>query len=255
MKANPYLGKLIVFEGLDGSGQTTQAQLLAKWFMDKRNQLAFYTKEPTDGPVGSLLKLVLSNRLVCANGNKKHGPLDEITMALFFAADRADHLHNEITAKLKDSIQVIADRYYLSSLAYQSLAVDYDWIKEINKHTLRPDLTFFLDVPPLVCVKRMQAQRWHVELYEDLSNLERVHSNFMQSIQKQIIEGERIEILDGNQPAKDVHKQVVKKTKAFLKSVVTQKKNKPSKKALEQMELLMETPPLTEKEIAAFQQG
>ena len=255
MKPNPYLGKLIVFESLDGSGQTTQAQLLAKWFMEKRDQLAFYTKEPTDGPVGSLLKLVLSNRLVCANGDKKHGPLDEITMALFFAADRADHLHNEISSKLKNSIQVIADRYYLSSLAYQSLVVDYEWIKEINKHTIRPDLTFFLDVPPMVCVKRMQAQRWHVELYEDLSNLERVHSNFMQAIQRQVVEGEKIEILDGNQPAKDVHKQVVKKTKSFLKSVATYKKKKLSKKALHQMELLMETAPLTEKEIAAYQQG
>ncbi|MDQ5844868.1 MAG: hypothetical protein M3539_06180, partial [Acidobacteriota bacterium] len=89
----------------------------------------------------------------------------------------------------------------------------------------------------------------------DLSNLERVHSNFMQAIQRQAAEGEKIEILDGNQPAKDVHKQVVRRAKAFLKSVATNKKKKLSKKALHQMELLMETAPLTEKEIAAYQQG
>src|SRR5712692_10005996 len=112
MIQNPHRGKLIVFEGLDGSGQTTQAQLLTKWFLEKRNQLAYYTKEPTDGPIGALLKLALNNRLVCARGSKKPGPLDEVTMALFFAADRSDHLNSEIVPKLEDGIHVITDRYY-----------------------------------------------------------------------------------------------------------------------------------------------
>src|SRR5207253_8947162 len=113
----------------------------------------------------------------------------------------------------------IADRYYLSSLAYQSVDADYQWIKEINKNIVRPDLTIFLDVPPKICVKRMLSQRWHVELYEDLDNLERVRKNFLLAIEKSKTEGERIEIIDGYQPPKDVHKAVVQSVKNFLRLI------------------------------------
>lgn len=250
MKQNPYPGRFIVFEGLDGSGQTTQAQLLTKWFQEKRGQLAYYTKEPTDGPVGALLKLVLSRRLGCAKSNKEHDPLDEITMALFFAADRSDHLNNEIFPKLKQEIHVIGDRYYLSSLAYQSVLADYEWIEEINRHTIQPDLTFFLDVPPALCVKRMQAQRWHVEIYEDLSNLEKVQRNFHYAIERRRKEGERIEIVNGNEPLKDVHRAIVQRVKHFLKSKTTLPEHD------QQLNLrLEETEALTEAEIANHQEG
>ncbi len=253
MIANPHRGKLIVFEGLDGSGQTTQAQLLAKWFLDKRDQLAYYTKEPTDGPIGSLLKLALSNRLVCVNGGKKPGPLDEITMGLAFAADRSDHLYNEIVPKLKDGIHVITDRYYLSSLAYQSVVAEYDWIKEINRHSLQPDLTIYLEVPPTICLKRMQSQRWHMELYEDLRNLEKVQKNFTRAIVELTSQGERIRVIDGNDPVKDVHRKVVLTIKELLRSTATRGKSRSKHQG--QMKLLMETEPLNETEIAAHQEG
>lgn len=254
MTPNPHLGRFLVFEGLDGSGQTTQAQLLAKWFMERRKQLAYYTKEPTEGPIGCLLRLALRNRLVSANGKKKSAPLDEITMTLFFAADRGDHLNDEVVPKLKDGIHVIADRYYLSSLAYQSVVADYEWIREINRHFLRPDFTFFLNVPPAICLKRMLAQRWHMELYEDLSNLEKVQLNYERSIRKLRNEGERIEIIDGNDPVKDVHRNVVQLTKRFLKSQATRAKSSRLQQR-RQLELLMEAEPLSEKEIAAHHEG
>lgn len=259
MKANFSRGKFIVFEGLDGSGQTTQAHLLTKWFMEKRNQLAYYTKEPTDGPIGALLKLILSKRLFCTAYNGNGGPRrpDETSMALFFAADRADHLSNEVFPKLNDGVHVIGDRYYLSSLAYQSVDADYQWIKEINKNIIRPDLTIFLDVPPTVCVKRMLAQRWHVELYEDQDNLERVRQNFLLAISKSQTESERIEIVDGYLPPKDVHRAVVQAVKNYLQFVITAEKNKhePQQHPDKQLDLLMETEPLTEPEIAAFHVG
>jgi len=242
-----------VFEGLDGSGQTTQAQLLTKWFGEKRGQLAYYTKEPTDGPVGALLKLSLSKRLVSARSNQKQEPIDEITMALFFAADRQDHLANDIVPKLKSGIHVIADRYYLSSLAYQSMRADYQWIKEINKHAIRPDLTIFLEAPAAICVKRMQAQRWHVELYEDLTTLEAVQQSFLYAITQLRSEGERIEQVNANQPAKDVHRIIVQMTKNFIKSALEPNKSRPDHKR--QMGLLMETEPLSEEEIASHQEG
>lgn len=254
MTENPYPGKLIVFEGLDGSGQTTQAQLLTKWFGEKRSQLAYYTKEPTEGPIGALLKLSLSNRLVSTKSNRKHEPLDPITMALFFAADRQDHLNNDVIPKLKNGIHVVADRYYLSSLAYQSIRGDYDWIKQINKHSIRPDLTVYLEAPPAICVKRMQAQRWHVELYEDLTTLESVQQNFIYAIEQLRSEGERIEVINANQPAKDVHRIVVQIVKNFLRSSIGSGSSR-TEGARKQLGLLMKAEPLSEAEIASHQEG
>jgi dTMP kinase len=212
MTTNPHPGKLIVFEGLDGSGQTTQAHLLTKWFSEAGKQRAYYTKEPSEGPVGAMLRLALRHRLG-ASSQQTFGPLDEVTMALFFAADRADHLYNEIIPKLKDGVHVITDRYYLSSLAYQSVVADYDWIKQINSHALRPDLTIFLDVLPATCVKRMQAHRWQVERYEELRNLERVRDNYLSSINKLRDQGERIEIVAGEQTVEAVQQEIVRLVK------------------------------------------
>ncbi len=240
-----------MFEGLDGSGQTTQAHLLTRWFLEKQKQLAYYTKEPTEGPVGSLLKLALNKRLVCHSEAHGYGPMNETTMALLFAADRADHLNNEINPKLQDGVHVISDRYYLSSLAYQSVGADYEWIKLINRNFLRPDLTFFLDVPPEVCFKRMQAQRWHMELYEDLVNLKRVRANFEQAISDLKQMGEQIVILDGNQPVQDVHRMIVQETKKLMATM-----QEPRLSTSEvQVDVQMEAQPFTEREIAAHQEG
>ncbi|MBC8031821.1 MAG: dTMP kinase [Pyrinomonadaceae bacterium] len=257
MRINTEKGKFIVFEGLDGSGQTTQANLLTKWIMEKRGQFAYYTKEPTDGPLGLMLRLFLSKRLYCApnNGNATPRRPDETTMALCFAADRADHLHNEILPKLKDTVHVIADRYYHSSLAYQSVDAELPWIREINRNIVRPDLTLFLDVPPAICMKRMQSQRWHVELYEDLDNLEKVRKNFLLTLDKSKAEGERIEIISGHQSSKDVHRDVVQAVKSYFRTVLISERHTQAKEHPEkgQLELLNETEPLSEPEIAALQ--
>lgn len=256
MKINVEEGKFIVLEGLDGSGQTTQANLLTKWMAEKRSQFAYYTKEPTDGPLGLMLRLFLSKRLYCApNGNGVPRRPDETTMALCFAADRADHLHNEIIPKLKDGVHVIADRYYHSSLAYQSVDAELPWIREINKNIIRPDLTLFLDVPPPICMKRMQAQRWHVELYEDLDNLEKVRKNFLLTLEKSKAEGERVEIVSGHQSPREVHRDIVQAVKNYFRTVLANDRQ-PHPRDLpphEQLQLLNETEPLSEPEIAACQ--
>lgn len=209
-------GKFIVFEGLDGCGSTTQAELLKQWF-EERNQPVYYTKEPTTGPFGSIIRLFLSKRIGVMRGPNQFEPLDEETLALAFAADRMDHLHNEISPKLDAGITIIADRYYLSSLAYQATSLDYKWLKAINSRCPRPDITIFLDVPPAVCKKRMEKQRWHVELYEEVGVLERVRSNYFSAIQDLIHDGERIEIVDGNRSISEVQKEVLSLVKSLLK--------------------------------------
>lgn len=213
-------GKFIVFEGLDGSGSTTQADLLKRWLEDK-GQPVYYTKEPTEGPIGFVIRLFLSKRIGSARDNDFFQPLDETTLALAFAADRSDHLHNEIIPKLESGIIVIADRYYLSSLAYQSLTVDYDWVKLINSRFRSPDLTFFLDVPSVVCKKRMEKQRWHVELYEEVAKLELVRAQYYAGIKDLSDQNQAIEIIDGNRPIQDIHREVTQKVKALLKGTFT----------------------------------
>lgn len=198
-------GIFITVEGLDGSGLTTQADLLRGALEDEGRE-TFLTKEPSEGPAGSLIRLALAKRL----------GLDEETMALLFAADRTDHLHTEILPRLRSGFVVICDRYYLSTYAYQAIDLEIDWLKAINSRAMRPDLTIFLDVPPEVCERRMKKQRWHVELYEEVSVLTEVRANYLRAVKELQMRGESIEVVDGNVPIRDVHKAIQKVVRRYL---------------------------------------
>lgn len=200
----------IVFEGLDGSGITTQA-LLLRDYLENKGWTPFLTKEPTDGPVGSILRMILARRITVASHDAEKMPFDSHALALLFAADRLDHLLVDVLPKLENGIIVISDRYYLSSLAYQSLDVDMAWLLQINSRSIKPDLTVLLSVPPVICKKRMERQRWHVELYEEIPKLEKIWENYLSAVDKLKKErSERIEIVDGNRPIEQVHRDIVK---------------------------------------------
>jgi dTMP kinase len=206
-------GKFIALEGTDGAGITTQAELLKRW-LDEQNRLSYLTKEPTAGPVGAIIRLALSRRLFSpvdggVGSDGRFASIDSATLALMFAADRMDHLVTDIIPKVERGISVIADRYWLSSFAYQGVDLQYDWVRQINSKCLTPDLTIFLDVPAEIAKKRMDAQRWHVELFEDTQKLAFVRKNYHECIKKMQAEGHKIFILDGNQPVKVVRKNVV----------------------------------------------
>lgn len=226
-------GTFMVFEGIDGSGVTTQSELLRNW-LQKRGYEVFFTKEPTDGPAGAMVRLCLAKRLAARPETTLSEPLDAATLSLLFAADRMDHLHNDILPRLRSGVVIISDRYYLSSYAYQSLEVDLDWVKQINSKCLKPDLTLLIDVPAEICKKRMERQRWHVELYEDVEKLERVRKNYLMVARDLVVEGEKIEVLDGNQPMNTVHLQVLKAVRKVLSRA-------PSIGTLEQLALLENT--------------
>lgn len=112
-------GIFIVLEGPDGSGQSTQTELLARWFK-KNNRRVFVTKEPTNSLIGGIIRSIL----------KKEWQVDMKTLQLLFAADRAYHLRAEIEPFLKKGIDVISDRYILSTLAFGSLEEELEWLKE-----------------------------------------------------------------------------------------------------------------------------
>lgn len=162
-------GLFIVLEGIDGSGSTTHARLLAD-ALRSRGHRVVVTCEPSTGPVGSLIRGALQRRLLAPDAVTPH-EFDWTTLALLFAADRTDHLHSIIVPALRAGSVVISDRYDLSSLAYQSLTAHdgsdpVPWIRELNAQALRPDLTLVIDVPAEVAEERRRARGGVEELFE-----------------------------------------------------------------------------------------
>ncbi len=161
-------GIFIVFEGPDGSGQSTQADLLEKWF-EKRNVRVFSTKEPTSSLIGGIIRSIL----------KGEWRVNMKTLQLLFSADRSYHLKKEIIPFLKKGINVISDRYLLSTLAFGSLEENLDWLKQINSDFPEPDLTFILNVPGQVCAERIAKNRFGFEIFETADKLERIRENYL----------------------------------------------------------------------------
>jgi dTMP kinase len=124
-------------------------------------------------------------------------PLGDDVMALLYAADRLDHYRQDILPRLERGVDVVCDRYRLSSLAYQSLGADLGWVVTLNQRAPQPDLTIFLDVPPEICRDRMAHRQGAVELYEEESKIRRVREHYLQLIPQAQAAGERIVIVDG----------------------------------------------------------
>lgn len=193
-------GPFIVFEGLDGSGRTTQAELLKSRLEENDDRRVYLTREPSDGPVGNLIRLALRRRIT----------LDPKAMALLFAADRIDHLAWEIIEKRSQDVTVICDRYYLSSFAYQLLDApgDLDWLERINAKAVSPDLTIMIDVSAEVCMERIQRRGEHIELFEELECLRAVRENYLSLARGPRRQSDAIFVVDGNQSRERVHAEV-----------------------------------------------
>jgi dTMP kinase len=161
-------GHFIVIEGVDGAGTTTHARILCERLRALRVAVHL-SAEPSGGPIGALLRQALKRRVVAA-GPGVGQPLGWSTMGLLFAADRMDHLAAELLPNLGEGVTVVCDRYYHSSVAYQSLAgggiESVSWLREINAQARRPDLTIVLDAPPDVAAKRRKDRGGGLEIYD-----------------------------------------------------------------------------------------
>lgn len=159
-------GKFIVIEGLDGSGKTTQIRLLSARLRSMGRTVA-ETAEPTASATGGLIRDALSGLT----------PRTGTEIAALFMADRVAHnVHpvNGINALLEKGMDVICDRYYYSSLAYQGCVSDPDWVFHINvdcPEIRRPDLCVFLDLDDETCLRRMEQGRAYQEIYENENTL------------------------------------------------------------------------------------
>ncbi len=178
-------GNFIVLEGVDGAGTTTHTKLLANGLGD-RGLPVHITREPSDGPVGMLLRQILTGRIIVP-GMQGGRPPNWTTMALLFAADRTDHCESEIVPNLMDGVTVVSDRFDYSSVAYQSITGGggdevVNWVATLNKHARRPDLTIVLDVPPEVAAKRRLTRTAGREMYDD-GELQEALASFYSSIE------------------------------------------------------------------------
>ncbi|MGC3998947.1 MAG: dTMP kinase [Anaeromyxobacter sp.] len=192
-------GRFLVLEGLDGAGTTTQARLLGD-ALKAAGRKVHVTAEPSGGPVGALIRQVLTRRVIAPGG-----AFDAEALALLFAADRLDHVAAEIAPKLADGVDVISDRFTLSSLAYQGLTTgDRPWVEAINGRAAVPDLTLFLRVRPAVAVRRRHAASIDREIYEVEAFQRKVARSYDRCIGQLREAGQRIVELDGEAPVEAV---------------------------------------------------
>ncbi|MCB9535913.1 MAG: dTMP kinase [Myxococcales bacterium] len=154
-------GRFIVFEGLDGAGTTTQARLLCRW-LRRQGRTVLPTAEPSDGPVGRLLRQALARRVAGREGER----LNPQTIAALFAADRADHVAHEIEPALARGEDVVCDRYAGSSLAYQGAECEPAWVAELNRPMPAPDLVLYVRVPVEIAAHRRAGRGGEPEIYE-----------------------------------------------------------------------------------------
>jgi dTMP kinase len=191
-------GVFICVEGLDGCGKTTQAKLLVKRL--KKTREAIYTAEPSKGEIGKLVKK-------CYLHAKKRGSIT--VEALLFAADRLEHLKNEVLPALDKGKTVVSDRYVFSSIAYQGAAgLDLNWIEKINEQAVRPDLAIFIDVEPETVIHRLKRKR---SVMEDLQTQLRVRDVYLKYVEL----GKLVRI-DGNKPRREVSRDLFNLVKDYL---------------------------------------
>ena len=197
-------GKFIVFEGLDGSGKSTQIALLAQRLRQKGRTVSC-TAEPTSSATGGLIRDSLS-------GCTRRGAAE---LAALFLTDRVAHNQNPVWGfgrELDAGTDVICDRYYYSSFAYQGMGTDLQWVMDANLNCpdiRRPDLCIFLDVDYRKCKQRLDAGRAYLEIYEtDLQVMENTRKLFFRVFEL-LKDRENIRIVDADRPPEQVADEIV----------------------------------------------
>jgi dTMP kinase len=203
--------KMVVLEGIDGAGTTTQtARLMAR--LASAGIDAINTREPTDGPIGVMIRQMLAMRIVRPGADGGALPMTRETLALLFAADRMDHVASKIEPALSSNRWVISDRYVPSSLAYQGDIedgdrVDYSWVQSLNSRAYQPDITIFLEIDIETSLARI-AGRAARDIYETREKLERLIKRYDEVIKMMEAAGENVHRIDARAPLDEVERQI-----------------------------------------------
>ena len=141
---HPYPGKLIIVEGIDGSGKSTQLLLLHKWLESKGHKVFF-----TEWNSSELVKDTTKR-------GKKNKSLTPTTFSLLHATDFASRLYHEILPPLKAGMLVLADRYMYTAFARDVVrGVSADWVRKLYSFAIKPDMAFYFKVPIEVAISRL----------------------------------------------------------------------------------------------------
>ncbi|NJE01736.1 dTMP kinase [Thermococcus sp. JdF3] len=193
----------IVIEGIDGAGKSTQTKLLAEWFEEKGHEVVL-TKEPTDTAFGKLIR-----KLVLTGG--KEGIIDGARIsheaeALLFAADRAEHVSKLIKPSIEAGKIVISDRYFYSSLAYQwARGLDLEWLIDLNRFAVRPDLVILLDLPVKESMKRINGRSIKTEFDKIAELQKKVRENYLKLAER----FPEMRIVNALASVEDIHNDIV----------------------------------------------
>jgi dTMP kinase len=201
--------RFLVIEGLDGSGGTTQTARLTAWLAENGCPSVVTTREPSDGPVGRFVRSSL--RL-----NKPGERIGDSVLPYLFAADRRDHLDRVILPALEAGSCVVSDRYYHSSLAYQSLSVGLHAVADLNRGFRAPDLTVFLDLQPEVCLERILARGGQRDRFEELERLRHTADAYDAVLLLCRTRGERLIRVDANGTRDAIFEQIVDHVRPLL---------------------------------------
>lgn len=186
------IAKLVVIEGTNKSGKTTQAKLLAE-FLKKQGFSVLYTKEPQRRSIGNIVR----KKLITKPGFSPE------TIALAFAADTMEHIDSVIKPALGKYEYIICDRYYHSSFAYQASAgCKFEWIKELHRHVIKPDVVFILDVPLGEFRKRIQKSE---DIYENDTfqlKLKKAYLDLPEQLTEDFV------VIDGTKSKEGIHEKI-----------------------------------------------
>lgn len=194
------LKDFIVFEGIDGAGTSTQIKRL----VERNPEKYFATAEPTDRPTGLFLRKMLAGDF----------SVDEKTNAYLFAADRCEHIYgkNGVIEQIQKGKIVISDRYFFSSLAYQSVACGKELPKLINSPFPLPEYLFFFEIDPKISLARVNQRNEKKEIYEKIELQEKIAKLYDQVISEYEAkpQGMKIFRLDASKSIEEVENDIVK---------------------------------------------
>ena len=227
-------GKFIVFEGLDGAGTSTQVLLLRDW-LTAREIRCLTTKEPSNGPFGAEIRKAIEGRT----------RVDPRALALAFAADRTDHLFHwsflgdesgeinagnrslrtedtGVDALLKRGVWVVCDRYVVSSYAYQlAQGLNLEWLQEINRFAIDPNLTIWIDTEVEECFRRIGNRTTHLELFDSSDRLSQVREAYLTALASWREHLGYYLRVDGMSSSLQVHSKIVHEVEQLYKETLT----------------------------------
>lgn len=198
-------GRFIVLEGIDGSGTTTQAARLAGSLRAAGHGVVS-TREPSDGPLGVVLRQALTRRLV---------GLSDRALALLFAADRLDHLVSVVEPALAEGKVVVSDRYVLSSLAYQGMRLPLGWVETLNAAARPADLTLYLEVDPRTAARRREGRGGAAELF-DADAVQRAVARAYGRVVRKHARAQHVKRVDGRGSPDEVAREILVRVRAVL---------------------------------------